>query len=964
MSPFEVREEVLNVILADLLSERDLLSVPESIRQSARGGGRRLPDVTVADLQGVRLVIEGRLHSGSGVPDTLLEAAKKRVEEGISATCLAVLYPPDLRRVGSLAGLRRALSRSRLAVRVVSEGGEGEWAETTLDGIGDILRRSYELLVNEDVVVSAVDDLRGSIDAASVTIFQVATAPARLEALLGIPVETEGEREEDERRAPSTREEYLLRVPRIASLTVVNAMIFHQILSHWETRIQPLSRMIESQTVSESLADSWSFVLDNVDYVPIFRLARNIVMELSGNPGIDGALRILARSALRITARRAALRHDLMGRIYHRLLADAKYFGAFYTTIPAATLLLKLTLDPQHVNIDWSDSAILHRLRIADLACGTGTLLKAALQSIVDNYVRDCASKQITPDLKVLHKGLVEECLWGFDVIPFAIHLAASALAVHEPEVRFGRMRLYTLPLRGYPENAIRLGSLDFISGRRLEVQSDLQGAVSGPGRITGEGEVSELVELPDLDLCVMNPPFTRSVGGNLLFGNAPEPERRLMQQLLGRLVASRHINIQANITAGLGSVFAAIGARQVRPGGQIALVLPRALLSGVAWEPTRRMLADGFHIRYIIVSHQPGAWNFSENTDLSECLLVGRRRLAGEAPMPTKVVNLWVRPGSGVDALTVADLIRGALGAHLDSAGTQELRTDGRKYGEVILCSAQQIQSLQWGMATAFAQTELCRVAYNLARNAVYIPTRGSVGGISLTEVRQLATVGPDRRDIHDGFTLAGSRTAYPAFWGHDTESIQHLSQEPSGFLSPLAHARRRRPLRDAHLLWSRAGRLLVAERLWLTTVRTVCVRLPRPVLSNTWWPLAVSDTDGVAAEDVERILALWFNCSLGMISVIAARVDTRGPWIDLKKPVLERLRVLDPRSLSRTRRHALTRAYEELATLDLARLPEIDRDEVRAQIDSAIADALELPDNLRVLREMLASEPIIRAT
>jgi hypothetical protein len=36
-------------------------------------------------------------------------------------------------------------------------------------------------------------------------------------------------------------------------------------------------------------------------------------------------------------------------------LADAKYFGAFYTTVPAATLLLKLTLDSAQESIDWSD---------------------------------------------------------------------------------------------------------------------------------------------------------------------------------------------------------------------------------------------------------------------------------------------------------------------------------------------------------------------------------------------------------------------------------------------------------------------------------------------------------------------------------------------------------------------------------------------------------------------------------
>ncbi len=55
----EHREEVLNVKLADLLSERGVLSVPEDIRKTPKGV--RLPDVTVADFWGIRTVIEGRI---------------------------------------------------------------------------------------------------------------------------------------------------------------------------------------------------------------------------------------------------------------------------------------------------------------------------------------------------------------------------------------------------------------------------------------------------------------------------------------------------------------------------------------------------------------------------------------------------------------------------------------------------------------------------------------------------------------------------------------------------------------------------------------------------------------------------------------------------------------------------------------------------------------------------------------
>ena len=54
---------------------------------------------------------------------------------------------------------------------------------------------------------------------------------------------------------------------------------------------------------------------------------------------------------------------------------------------------------------------------------------------------------------------------------------------------------------------------------------------VRDAGRVYGGGSrgaaQEELATLPDLDLAIMNPPFTRSVGGNLLFGSLPAADRR-----------------------------------------------------------------------------------------------------------------------------------------------------------------------------------------------------------------------------------------------------------------------------------------------------------------------------------------------------------------------------------------------------------------------------------------------------
>ena len=95
--------------------------------------------------------------------------------------------------------------------------------------------------------------------------------------------------------------------------------------------------------------------------------------------------------------------------------------------------------------------------------------------------------------------------------------------------------------------------------------------------------------------------------------------------------------------------------------------------------------------------------------------------------------------------------------------------------------------------------------------------------------------------------------------------------------------------------------------------------------------------------------------------MSLIAARVDTEGAWIELKKPILEELSVLDPNHLGKKAEEQLYNAYDEVSELQIQPLPSIDADPVHARIDEAIASAFGIEDDLSRLRNMLAREPIV---
>lgn len=759
----------------------------------------------------------------------------------------------------------------------------------------------------------------------------------------------------DGRRGLTNRQ--LQAVSRIAGLTVVNAMVFQAILASHDGRVQPLRRTLDQADAISAFSEHWQFILEDINYLPIFRVARDVLLALAASQDVERAVRDLADRALRIVTQRAALRHDLMGRIYHLLLEEAKYLGTYYTSVSAATMLLKLVLAPNKWTVDWSDLEVLsEHFRVGDLACGTGTLLMAAAEAMTDNYVRECGNNGQKPDLRELHRALIESILYGYDVLPSALHLTASTLAIRAPEISFGGMRLYSLPLGG-PHR--RLGSIEFLRGRAIAITADLFGAAAVT-QVTGRREPEQqAASLPDLDLCVMNPPFTRSVGGNLLFGSLPAAERRSMQRELRRLLQAP--GVYASGTAGLGSVFVAIGDRFLKQGGRMALVPPKALLSGVAWGKTRHLFRLRYRLEYVISSHDPLRWNFSDNTDLSEVLVVaqklGDEAVQREEPGQVTCVNLWKNPGTAFEALAVAHALGQGRAPDLHTGqGALEIRIGDVKFGEAIRAPWETMREGSWMPPCAFAQSELVRAVHHLMGGFLYLPGTGRAGAVPLCSLGELGTLGPDRRDIHDGFRQSRARTTFPAFWGHDASAVTTLSQVPNRYLSPLPRARRGRPLRRANDLWPRAGRILIGERLWLKTQRLVALRLQERVLSNVWWPFAFEDAEPRA----EKAVTLWLNSTLGLLVMLASREETRGAWVGFKKPVLREMPVLDVRTLSDAQLTALGDAYNQLCGETMLPFPEMAQDRVRAEIDAEIAEALGIP-RFDALRELLAREPVV---
>ena len=753
--------------------------------------------------------------------------------------------------------------------------------------------------------------------------------------------------------ASTDREKDRAAARRIGCLVVFNALAFQDRLSAANGDVPTVRESLGMGVTG--LRDTWLKICDEIDYVPVFELAASILDILIDapedlhSPVIDPLVRAMENT-------RRLEGHDLSGRLFHTLLTDAKFTGAYYTSVPAATLLARLVFHDWPSHVDWSDYEFPASLNVADLACGTGTLLMAVASEAERRH--EAAGGENAAEL---HKSMVEQALHGYDVQLSAVHFAATSLAMLNPNIEFDRMNLYVMPL-GAEGRRVWLGSLDFLGRDEVAVQFALSpedGNAVGMSatRVSGRGSrsVAEGVTatLPELDLAIMNPPFTRSVGGNLLFGSLPTAERRRLQSELSNRLKSR----QASATAGLGAAFVAAASPKLRPGeGRLALVLPATVCSGPSWAQTRALIERDFDLDVVITSHDPLRWNFSDSTDLSEALLIATRRAEGETSelSRTTFVNLWRNPDGVLDAHRVAQAITTATPARVEETGTELLKIDGRPIGEVASIPTPMIAGKKWS-GVQFSRADLIRSALRLLDDGeVWVPGESATSKVPLCRLNALGQVGPDRRRLVDGFDRTSSVTSYPLVEGHNTEQRTSMTCSPDSYLSPLAVPKGGQKPGYGERLWQQAARLLVAERVRLNTMRTVAMRVDTRVLSNVWWPIRV------ASETVEKALALWLNSSLGLLTIMAERTSTEGSWVAMKKADLEELPILDTRRLSASQLRRLSDLFDEMSEAEFERLPGMAECPARRRLDDGVSELLGLPD-LSNLRRLLATEPVV---
>jgi hypothetical protein len=193
------RQEVLNVLVAQLLQQRGLVAAPEQIIKRPDLSSRRMPDVLV-DFYGLRLVIESEFDSRNA-EDKASNAALERVQEGIAHVGMALVYPEPLRRVSNPDQLRDSLSTEALRFAIVTEAEASTqltlpfadrqqftipFAKGDLNAVAGALRRVYEQLAKDEVLSNAVRLLEEGLALFNMALTPQPAAADRLKDALGI----------------------------------------------------------------------------------------------------------------------------------------------------------------------------------------------------------------------------------------------------------------------------------------------------------------------------------------------------------------------------------------------------------------------------------------------------------------------------------------------------------------------------------------------------------------------------------------------------------------------------------------------------------------------------------------------------------------------------------------------------------------------------------------------------------
>ena len=885
------------------------------------------PDILITAPGRAPVVVEAEYMPAATVEsDAKSRLGLKVADSGrIIEAAIALRYPES---VSEAHDLRAALSSNRLSYCVLTEAGAGAnrfpesgWLDGSVEDLADMARLAS---VPQRAVNEATTTLQEGIEGAAKRLDEVN------ETRQGITMEIA-------RRLGMVN---VQQTRRMACAIIANALVFHERIAGMHEGVKPLTLVCGESVANpqREVLGAWDDIL-KINYWPIFAIAKDIVEQLGAGDAAS-ILRRLRETAQSVNAAGVNNSHDLTGRIFQRLIADRKYLATFYTLPASAALLARLAVAKME-GVDWSDADAIGRLRIGDFACGTGAHLSAVYEQIAARHERAGG------DAAELHTVMMEEVLYGCDVMPSAVHITGSTLSGMEPGVRFNKSRLYTMPYGRMEDRSVMIGSLEFLQSSDVLTLFNTSDPAMRTGSAGEETAAQVRAEIPDAgyDLVIMNPPFTRATnhGGDnsrvvnpafAAYNSSPSTQRRMGDRInnFGRGTCY-HGN------AGMASAFAALAHRKLKAGGVLALVLPLAAAGGLSWQDFRAMLGAGYTDLTILSISAASIkdMSFSADTGLGECLVVARK-IKSEEPDPKRArfASLKHRPQGLPHASSIAGML----------LGTSKIRSieDGPFGGTGLTLGEEHVgESItapieaggeSWS-AVRLADYAVAQAAYALSQNQLWLPGNSSSLHLKTALLGDTGKLGLVDRDITGPAprgpfdkTAPSPTATYPALWNHDAQKETRIVCAPDSQLRVRSGMETK-----ASEVWTTASRAHLNRDFRFNSQPLAAAFTERESLGGRSWPnVTFSD------KRFDFAFVVWANSTLGMLLHWwqSSRQDSGRGTTTIRSA--ESLPVLDLRALTDDQLAMAETIFDEFRDRELQPAYLADADPNRALLDRRV--------------------------
>lgn len=789
--------------------------------------------------------------------------------------------------------------------------------------------------------------------------------------------------------APNKYREILKQEPgeqtsRMAMAVLFNAALCQAtIASHYGTIRSPSQMMAEGCVYQSDVLLEWRSILE-ISYWPIFGVAWELLYAIPDMVAAQRMLEWLFAAVNRIADDPDA--HSLVGRIFGELIADRKFLATYYTRPAPAAMLAEMAVArlPMH---DWKDPNAIGNLRIADLACGTGSLLVAVYRRIAERH------NLAGGDARFLHLSLIEDVLIGCDVMPAAVHLTAARLSGEQPDIDYTGTKTYVLPFGDTAldgDSRYCIGSLDLLHRSH-------QPALFGDGTIaatsTGE-DVNVFADVPaeSLDMVIMNPPFTRSTGheGQAIgvprpiwagFGQSPQQQQAMQEELkrqVGRIKGLK----AAHGNAGLATNFIDLAHAKLKDGGVLALIVPASVVSGSAWANTRRLLVSGYRDISIctLAEHGSGGTEgraFSADTGMAEAVVLATRDDSNHEESKARYFLLNDRPDYEYEAVELALTMstsepdrRFRLGDasvgwafDLPFAAAGDGHPSGVRFPAVIRA----VRHLQGGrLSLVRMRQEFDLPMTRLSKLGVRGPYHMDLDGMANDAPR-----GPfDVRKLSDRSQFAACD--YPCLWSHEHAAETRVQVLPDADaevwpgMEDMAFDRWEGYVSAGNQRIAGATRLHINRDFQVNSQALGACLTQEKSLGGHAWPSFQPMPDGDDSVQWEHALAIWMNTLPGITARWWVSNRQQRGRARLSITTIGGIPVLDLRAIEPAKVKELADLCTKYLDVELLPANEAYRDESRKRLDEdVLCGVLGLPnailEPLEHFRLQWCSEPSV---